>query len=77
MATIEKNALVRAKDAQDNSYLIYPITKAENVDGLETFIALTDAEIMECLNETGIYTVVTDANGIVYTDETGTILYYM
>lgn len=73
MAVTEHNALIRAKDASGNSLIIYPITKADNVDGFE----LTNADIMECLNETGIYTVVTDANGTVYTDETGTILYYM
>lgn len=73
MAVTEQNALFRAKDASGNSLIVYPITKAENVDGLE----LTDADIMECLDETGIYTVVTDVNGTVYTDETGTILYYM
>lgn len=31
----EKNALIRAKDAIGNPFLIYPITKAENVDGLD------------------------------------------
>lgn len=39
MATTEHNALIRAKDASGNSLLIYPITKAENIDGLEESLA--------------------------------------
>lgn len=35
MSVTEKNALIRAKDATGDSFLIYPITKAENVDGLD------------------------------------------
>ena len=31
----EINALLRSKDGSDNDKLIYPITKAGNVDGLE------------------------------------------
>lgn len=44
MATTEQNILIRAKDAQGNSSIIYPITKAENVDGLEEDIAVAVAE---------------------------------
>lgn len=39
MATTEQNALIRAKDVEGNSSIIYPITKAENVDGLEESLA--------------------------------------
>lgn len=42
MATTEQNVLIRAKDAQGNSSIIYPITKAENVDGLEEMIVQPD-----------------------------------
>lgn len=42
MSVIEKNALIRAKDATGDSFLIYPITKAENVDGLDDKIVQSD-----------------------------------
>ena len=35
MATYEYNGLMTVKDAAGNKYLLYPITKAECVDGLE------------------------------------------
>lgn len=38
MSVTEKNALIRAKGATGDSFLIYPITKAENVDGLNTVL---------------------------------------
>lgn len=38
MATTEHNVLIRARDASGNSLIIYPITKAENVDGLDETI---------------------------------------
>lgn len=38
MSVTEKNALIRAKDAAGDSFLIYPITKAENVDGLDKLL---------------------------------------
>ena len=37
MATTEQNGLMTYKDAAGNKYLLYPITKAENVDGIENF----------------------------------------
>lgn len=41
MSVSEQNALIRAKDVTGNSFLIYPITKAENVDGLDELIDKT------------------------------------
>lgn len=35
MATTEKNVLMRGKDSDGNPILYYPITTAENVDGLD------------------------------------------
>lgn len=42
MATTEQNALIRVKDAAGDSVIVYPITKAENVDGLEELIVQPD-----------------------------------
>lgn len=39
MSISEQNALIRAKDASGNSLIIYPITKADNVDGLDEVIS--------------------------------------
>lgn len=39
MATYEYNGLLTVKDAAGNKYLLYPITKAECVDGLEEALA--------------------------------------
>ena len=36
MATIENNVLIRAKDTSDNDQLFYPVTKLENVNGLQS-----------------------------------------
>ena len=36
MATIENNVLIRAKDSSDNDQLFYPVTKLENVNGLQS-----------------------------------------
>lgn len=47
MSTTEHNALIRAKDAQDNSLIIYPITKAENVDGLDEQIAAATESLVK------------------------------
>lgn len=44
MATTEHNVLIRARDASGNSLIIYPITKTENVDGLDETIA-TKADV--------------------------------
>lgn len=38
MSVTEKNALMRAKDVTGNSFLIYPVTKAENVEGLDALL---------------------------------------
>lgn len=39
MATNEKNVLMRNTDSSGNSTLLYPITKVDNVDGLDEAIA--------------------------------------
>lgn len=39
MATYERSGLLTYKDAAGNMYLLYPITKVENVDGLEDALA--------------------------------------
>lgn len=44
MATIEVDSLVQYKDENGNLNIIYPITKAENVDGLDVDGLLTAAE---------------------------------
>lgn len=43
MAVKEVNALIRAKDSAGDSCLIYPITKKENVDGMDEI----DAHLLE------------------------------
>ena len=35
MATMENNVLIRAKDSSGNVQLFYPVTKLDNVDGLQ------------------------------------------
>ena len=39
MATMEANGLLTVKDRAGNLYIIYPITKLENIDGLEVATA--------------------------------------
>lgn len=41
MSVSEQNTLIRAKDAAGGSYILYPITKAENIDGLDELIDKT------------------------------------
>lgn len=38
MAVVEKNTLMRYKDTSGNTTLLYPITKKDNVDGLDEFV---------------------------------------
>lgn len=38
MAFIETDALVKVRDKEGKEYLIYPITKTENVQGLDTYV---------------------------------------
>lgn len=40
MATTENEVLLIAKDADGNLYLVYPATKASQVDGLDELLAL-------------------------------------
>lgn len=53
MATIENNGLFTYVDAKGNKYLLYPITKAENVDGLEEKIADYKVNIMDYAKQIG------------------------
>lgn len=39
MAVIEKSGLMKYKDKSGNTYLMYPITNTDNIDGLEEAIA--------------------------------------
>ena len=41
MATMEANGLLTVKDSAGNLYIIYPITKLENIDGLEVATAIS------------------------------------
>lgn len=38
MSVVESNVLIRAKDSSGNSNLFYPITKKDNVDGLDELV---------------------------------------
>lgn len=53
MAVIENDAFMKFKDSSGNIYLLYPITKADNVDGLQ-----------EAIRNQGV---VTEGTGAVYT----------
>lgn len=37
MAIMLSNSYIRVKDTNDNEYIIYPITKVENIEGIENF----------------------------------------
>lgn len=50
MAIKEVNALIRAKDSADNSCLIYPITKKDNVEGMDDI----DAHLTNMSNPHGV-----------------------
>lgn len=53
MAVKEVNALIRAKDSAGDSCLIYPITKKENVDGMDEIdahLAEIDTRIADLSN---------------------------
>lgn len=47
MAITESNILLRGKDTSNNQVLLYPITKADNVDGLENVEFITTDDIDE------------------------------
>lgn len=38
MAVLEKNALLQCKDAEGNTYLLFPITNLDCVDGAEDLL---------------------------------------
>lgn len=42
MATYEHNALQNYKDNDGNIHIVYPVTKADNVDGIENYATTTD-----------------------------------
>ena len=39
MAVIEKSGLMKYKDKSGNTYLLYPITTTDNIDGLDEALA--------------------------------------
>lgn len=74
MATIEANGLLTVKDRAGNLYIIYPITKLENIDGLEvattTSAGLISAEDKEKLDKIA-YTLGIDDTGVYVEDLSG------
>ncbi len=71
MATMEANGLLTVKDRAGNLYIIYPITKLENIDGLEvataTSAGLISAEDKAKLDKIA-YTLGIDDTGV-YVEE--------
>lgn len=71
MATMEANGLLTVKDSAGNLYIIYPITKLENIDGLEvataTSAGLISAEDKAKLDKIA-YTLGIDNTGV-YVEE--------
>ena len=71
MATMEANGLLTVKDSAGNLYIIYPITKLENIDGLEvataTSTGLISAEDKAKLDKIA-YTLGIDDTGV-YVEE--------
>ena len=74
MATMEANGLLTVKDSAGNLYIIYPITKLENIDGLEvataTSAGLISAEDKAKLNKIA-YTLGIDDTGVYVEDLSG------
>lgn len=74
MATMEANGLLTVKDRAGNLYIIYPITKLENIDGLEvataTSAGLISAEDKAKLNKIA-YTLGIDDMGVYVEDLSG------
>ena len=74
MATIEANGLLTVKDSAGNLYIIYPITKLENIDGLEvataTSAGLISAEDKAKLDKIA-YTLGIDDTGVYVEDLSG------
>lgn len=75
MSVIEKNALIRAKDVTGDSFLIYPITKAENVDGLDAYETVSNSnskydESIIGLSVSGTTVTYIKGDGSVHTFET-------
>ena len=71
MATMEANGLLTVKDSAGNLYIIYPITKLENIDGLEVATA-TSAGLISAEDKTKLdkiaYTLGIDNTGV-YVEE--------
>ena len=44
MAVVEKDVLIRCKDAEGNTYLLYPITRLDCVDGAEDLLHFGEAQ---------------------------------
>lgn len=54
MAVIEKSGLMKYKDKSGNTYLMYPITNMDNIDGLDEALA----------DKAGTSVATTSANGL-------------
>lgn len=72
MAITEKNILMRSKDSAGNSILYYPITKADNVDGLDE--ALASANIQSDWNQTDPTAKDYIKNRIIYKDKSDEVV---
>lgn len=75
-ATMDTLGLVKAQAKTEKD--VTPVTV--DPDGFlwtSASTGLTDTELLDCFNETDIISLVTDANGTVYTDENNNTLYYM
>ena len=74
MATMEANGLLTVKDHAGKLYIIYPITKLENIDGLEvataTSAGLISAEDKAKLDKIA-YTLGIDDTGVYVEDLSG------
>lgn len=58
MAVIEKSGLMKYKDESGNTYLMYPITNTDNIDGLEEALAEkeTSGAAAQALTDAKAYT---------------------
>lgn len=54
MAVIEKNGLYQYIDENGNIYILYPVTKLENVTGTGKLIQSTDGKTLKTLDGTNI-----------------------
>ena len=58
MPVVEKNSLMKYKDKSGNTYILYPVTNADNVDGLD--------EMIDEAKKLGTAVVATSTDGVAY-----------